>query len=120
MVCTLLLAVMMWPLSPAVAQVYEGVCKAKCQSDYEDVALVCARMTNESEKRKCQNEAHDRYVSCRRDCQQAADCLEHCKEKCDAENERCIKNCPRGDRDCMNECNQQNGRCLKECDRRCK
>jgi hypothetical protein len=97
-------------------------CDQKCLDSYEVSAIGCGNIENEAQRKTCQDSAYASYRSCHGNCQQIdiTDCLERCKEQCDKENIRCIKNCPKGDKNCMNECNQENGRCLKECDKRCK
>ncbi len=97
-------------------------CDDKCLDGYEAAAIACGKIENEAQRKTCQDGAYASYKSCHENCEQIDlnDCLERCKEQCDKENIRCIKNCPKGDKNCMNECNQENGRCLKECDKRCK
>lgn len=98
----------------------QGPCFEKCLADYDAAALECAKIANDLQRRACQDGAHTAYKNCSQTCQQTADCKEACKEQCDKANVKCIKNCPKGDKNCMQECNEENGRCIKECDKRCK
>lgn len=50
------------PLSP---------CVAKCDMDYEAEAARCGKIDDETERRKCQDEAHTSYSACRDACTKA-------------------------------------------------
>ena len=47
------------PLSP---------CVAKCDMDYEAEAARCGKLDDETERRKCQDDAHTSYSACRDAC----------------------------------------------------
>ena len=47
------------PLSP---------CVAKCDMDYEAEAAQCGKIEDDTERRKCQDDAHGTYTTCREGC----------------------------------------------------
>jgi hypothetical protein len=102
-------------------------CEKKCQKDYEDMAANCGSLESAADRKRCADSAYAAYKSCRGVCQQNTgddDCLEHCKEKCDQEEDRCRDACHRKkvvDRPaCYGQCSEKNARCLRECEKRCK
>ena len=43
-------------------------CAAKCDMDYEAEAAWCGKIDDETERRKCQDDAHTSYSACRDAC----------------------------------------------------
>ncbi len=97
-------------------------CEGKCDTEYDDASLTCARMRDGYARKGCEQCAYSRYKSCRERCQRSSgdDCLEHCKEKCDEVMMACFKKCKKTDFMCRKKCNREYFACLDECDKRCK
>jgi hypothetical protein len=99
-------------------------CEKKCDADYEADAIVCGKVADEAERKKCNERARASYTSCRDNCQQKdnGDCLERCKELCDQILDKCTEDCKKdpNPRVCRSRCMDAYSKCLKECDRKCK
>jgi hypothetical protein len=99
-------------------------CEEKCNADYEADAIVCGKVADEAERKKCNERAYASSKSCRENCQRKDnnDCLEGCKELCDQILDKCTEDCKkdRNPPECRSRCMNAYSKCLKECDKKCK
>lgn len=110
------------PMPPDCNMVPNDPCHQKCLTDYEETAVKCAQIQEESVRRFCQEAAYQTYKACKDACQQSEDCKEQCKKQCDKIHDRCHADCTKNDptSSCHDTCNQEYSQCLKECDKECK
>ena len=93
----------------------DSKCASKCESDYEDEAVRCAKIEAEDARKKCDTDAYDRYTTCRKNCQKQSDDKEKCKQRCEKYYEKCMDGCK--DSDCRNKCFKDFQECLMDCEK---
>jgi hypothetical protein len=94
---------------------------------YEADAVACTKVANDSERKKCNDRAHTRYSSCRKDCgdDSGEQGLKQCYEDCAYQLGRDIEACTRK-RDptkrpaCYDQANQKHAKCRRDCDKKYK
>lgn len=97
-------------------------CHQKCLTDYENRAVQCGQIQDQSARQACNLSAYYVYKACKDACQTQNNCLEHCKDLCYEIMDKCKGDCKNAPNvsDCRAKCSDEYGKCLKECDNKCK
>src|SRR5215217_3640397 len=52
-----------------MSQFIMSPCEKKCDADYEADAIVCGKVADEAERKRCNGKARASYLSCQENCQ---------------------------------------------------
>ncbi len=98
-----------------------GPCNEKCLKNYEAAGEKCSDITEDAQRKTCQDSAYATYKNCRESCTKQADCKELCKSLCDQIHDGCHESCNKNDptASCHSKCNGEYSACLKKCDQKC-
>ena len=59
------------PDTPVCNRISGGPCDDKCQAGYDDASIECAKIEDASQRRACQDKAHEIYWACKQNCEQS-------------------------------------------------
>lgn len=60
------------PDGPVCNRISGGPCDDKCQAQYDDASIACAKIEDDAQRRACQDKAFESYWACKQGCEQEA------------------------------------------------
>lgn len=105
------------PMPPDCNVVPPDACHQKCLTDYENTAVKCAEIQDQSARKACNDGAYNVYKSCKDACAKALnDCYDKCDAIADKDREKCNKMAPGpGQAKCNQAVEEQRTACYRDC-----